>query len=132
MRMFFIAFVNAWSVQRRSSCDVFRLWQRSFRARAAARAALTLALELFDELGAAAWAEATARDVQRIPGRTRAGGGLTETERQIADLVAQGLSNKEVAARLFVAVRTVEATLTKVYAKLGIRSRTELAGRLQG
>jgi DNA-binding NarL/FixJ family response regulator len=56
---------------------------------------------------------------------------LTETERRIAELVAEGLSNKEVAARLFVTVRTVEANLTKVYAKLGIRSRTELASRIR-
>ena len=50
----------------------------------------------------------------------------------MADLVAQGLSNKEVAAALFVTVRTVEANLSKVYVKLGVRSRTELASRLAG
>jgi DNA-binding NarL/FixJ family response regulator len=55
---------------------------------------------------------------------------LTTREREVAELVAGGLTNKEVAARLFVSVRTVEATLSKVYAKLGVRSRTELAGRL--
>jgi DNA-binding NarL/FixJ family response regulator len=56
---------------------------------------------------------------------------LTETERRVAELVAQGLSNKEVAARLFVTVRTVEANLTRIYAKLGVRSRTELTSRLR-
>ena len=52
------------------------------------------------------------------------------TERRVAELVVAGLSNKEVAARLFVTVRTVENHLSKVYAKLGVRSRTQLAGRL--
>jgi DNA-binding NarL/FixJ family response regulator len=48
----------------------------------------------------------------------------------VAELVAEGLSNKEVAARLFVSVRAVEANLSKVYAKLGIHSRTQLSSRL--
>jgi DNA-binding NarL/FixJ family response regulator len=95
-----------------------------------ARDALGEALETFDEVGAAGWAELAASELARIPGRSRGGAELTETERRVAELVAQGLSNKEVAGRLFVTVRTVEANLTKVYAKLGIRSRTELAGRL--
>ena len=54
---------------------------------------------------------------------------LSAREREVAELVAGGLTNKEVAARLFVSLRTVEASLSKVYAKLGIRSRTELAVR---
>jgi DNA-binding NarL/FixJ family response regulator len=54
------------------------------------------------------------------------------TEERVADLVARGLSNRDVAAELFVTVRTVESTLTKVYAKLGVRSRTELTARLRG
>ena len=61
--------------------------------------------------------------------RPRASDGLTPTEERVADLVAEGRSNKEVAGALFVSVRTVEANLTRVYAKLGIRSRTELASR---
>ena len=48
----------------------------------------------------------------------------------MAELVARGLTNKEVAAELFVTVRAVEANLSRVYAKLGVRSRTELANRL--
>ena len=78
-------------------------------------------------LGAALWAERAAAELARIPGRGRASGELTETERRVAELVAEGLSNKEVAARLFVSVRAVEANLSKVYAKLGVRSRAELA-----
>jgi DNA-binding CsgD family transcriptional regulator len=104
--------------------------ERRGKHRAAARAALTEALELFDGLGAALWAEKAASELARIPGRGRASSELTETERRVAELVASGLSNKEVAARLFVSVRAVEANLSKVYAKLGVRSRSQLAGRL--
>jgi DNA-binding CsgD family transcriptional regulator len=105
--------------------------ERSARNWGAARKALTEALERFDALGAARWSEKTAADLARLPGRRPANGQvLTTREREVAELVAGGLANKEVAARLFVSVRTVEATLSKVYAKLGVRSRTELAGRL--
>ncbi len=100
---------------------------RRKKRRADARRTLTLALELFDNLGAPLWAERAAAELGRIPGRGRASGELSETERRVAELVAEGLSNKEIASRLFVTVRTVEANLSKVYAKLGIRSRTELA-----
>jgi DNA-binding NarL/FixJ family response regulator len=51
-------------------------------------------------------------------------------EREIADLVSEGLANKEIAAKLFVSVNTVEKTLTRVYSKLGVHSRIELAKRL--
>ena len=55
---------------------------------------------------------------------------LNETERRIAELAADGLSNKEIAQRAFLSVKTVEANLTRVYRKLGIRSRAALARRL--
>ncbi|MGH2554221.1 MAG: helix-turn-helix domain-containing protein [Actinomycetota bacterium] len=55
---------------------------------------------------------------------------MTPTERRIAELVAEGKTNKEVASILVVADRTVESALTQVYRKLGVRSRTELARRL--
>ena len=102
--------------------------ERRARSWGAARTALVDALERFDQLGAALWAEHVAADIAALPGRRpMSDGGLTAREREIADLVASGLSNKEVAARLFVSVRTVEANLSKLYAKLGVRTRTELA-----
>lgn len=104
--------------------------ERRAKHRREAREALTRALELFDTLGAPLWAEKAAAELARIPGRPPAAGELSETQRRIAVLVVEGLSNKQIAARLFITVRTVEANLTKVYAKLGIRSRTELASRL--
>ncbi len=57
---------------------------------------------------------------------------LTATERQVAELVARGLTNREVANEVFLSVKTVEANLRRVYQKLGIRSRTELAHRAGG
>jgi DNA-binding CsgD family transcriptional regulator len=99
---------------------------RRAKHKAAARAALEEALEILDGMGARLWAERARAELGRIGGRA-ASDGLTPTEQRVADLVAEGRSNKEVAAQLFVSVRTVEANLTRVYAKLGIRSRTELA-----
>src|SRR5207249_1344954 len=102
--------------------------ERSARSWGAARIALTDALERFDALGAARWSEKTAADLARLPGRRPADKhGLTVREREIAELVAAGLANKEIAARLFVSLRTVETHLSKAYDKLGVRSRTELA-----
>ena len=57
---------------------------------------------------------------------------LTETERRLAELAASGLSNHEVAERAFVSVKTVESNLTRVYRKLGVRSRVGLANALRG
>lgn len=93
----------------------------------AARTALVEALERFDQLGAARWAERATADLARLPGRRQSDGqGLTAREREVAELAAAGLSNQEVAARLFLSVRTVEANLSKVYEKLGVRSRATL------
>jgi DNA-binding CsgD family transcriptional regulator len=105
--------------------------QRRAKHRAAARASLAQALDVFERLGAALWAERTRGDIARIGGRAPGGDELTVTERRTAELVAQGLSNKEVAAALFVTPKTVETQLTRIYAKVGIHSRTELAVRLR-
>jgi DNA-binding CsgD family transcriptional regulator len=113
----------------RTRLDLGRVIRRK-RQRVEARAMLNEALLGFEELGAELWAETTRRELGRISGR-RAGGPdqLTEAERRIAELVAGGSSNKQVAAALVVTVHTVEAALTRVYRKLEVRSRTELAAR---
>jgi DNA-binding CsgD family transcriptional regulator len=103
--------------------------RRRSKQKRAAREALEEALALFDQVGAPLWAAKARAELARIGGRV-AIGGLTATERRVAELVAKGHSNKEVAAELFVSVRAVEANLSKVYAKLDVRSRTELARRL--
>lgn len=105
--------------------------ERSARNWGAARVVLTEALERFDALGAARWAERAAGDLARLPGRRPADRNkLTTREREVAELAAAGQSNKEIAAGLLLSVHTVEANLTKVYAKLGVRSRAGLASRL--
>lgn len=109
------------------------LWLGVVRRRAkrkrAAREALLEAVAGFEAIGAIAWAGRARDEMARIGGRT-ATRGLTTTELRVAELVANGLSNKEVAATLFVSVRAVEANLSRVYAKLQVDSRTELVHRL--
>jgi DNA-binding CsgD family transcriptional regulator len=104
--------------------------QRRGRLRRAARESLGSALAIFDELGTPLWADKARAELARIGGRTSAGDELTPTERRIAELVAEGKTNKEVAATLVVADRTIESALTQIYRKLHVRSRTELTRRL--
>jgi DNA-binding CsgD family transcriptional regulator len=99
---------------------------RRRRQKRAARDAIEAALAVFESLGAATWVEKARAELGRIGGRTREE-GLTPAERRVATLVAEGRTNKEVAATLFLGERTVETHLTHVYAKLGLRSRAELA-----
>lgn len=101
--------------------------KRRAKQKAAARQMLELALAEFERLGAEHYAERTRGELGRISGRSPSGSGLTPTEQRIAELVAEGRSNKEVAAALFVTAKTVETNLSRIYAKLGIHSRTELA-----
>ncbi len=105
-----------------------RLLRRARRKRDA-RTALETARDAFLALDAPLWAERAADELARLGGRSPVGAVLTESERRVAELVASGLSNKEVATRLVVTVRTVEWHLSKVYAKLGVDSRTALAAR---
>lgn len=103
---------------------------RRARRRRAARISLERALVLFEQLGAEAWTGRTRSELARIGGRAPSDGALTPAERSVAELVAQGRSNKEAAAELVVSVHTVEAALTSIYRKLGVRSRTELMHRM--
>src|SRR5438874_1063993 len=101
--------------------------RRRARERGAARRALEAALEIFEEQGAELWARRAADELRRISGRRPAGAELTETELRVARLAAEGRANKEIAAAMFMSVHTVEAHLSRVYRKLGLRSRTGLA-----
>jgi DNA-binding CsgD family transcriptional regulator len=103
---------------------------RRARQKRVAREAIESAVACFETLGAAGWAAKARAELGRIGGRTR-GEGLTGAERRVADLVAEGRTNREVAAALFLGERTVASHLTRIYAKLGVRSRTELARRLR-
>jgi DNA-binding CsgD family transcriptional regulator len=103
--------------------------QRRAKKRKAARETLELALACFEGLGAPLWEEAARRELGRI-GVRRAPQQMTAAEQAVAELAAEGLTNREIAAKLYVSNRTVEATLARVYRKLGIRSRAQLGVRL--
>jgi DNA-binding CsgD family transcriptional regulator len=104
--------------------------RRRARQKRSAREAIEAACATFEEIGAAGWADRARDELGRIGGRTRVE-GLTPAERRVADLVAAGRTNAEVAASLFLAERTVASHLTRVYSKLGVRSRTELSRKLR-
>ena len=126
-----MARAGAAAVRRARTLLVRGTVQRRAKRRADARAALEAALAVFEELGAALWAERARAEIGRLGGRRmRDRDELTETERRIAELAADGRSNREIAGELFVSERTVEANLTRAYRKLGVRSRTELARKL--
>ncbi|WP_043632905.1 helix-turn-helix transcriptional regulator [Nonomuraea candida] len=108
-------------------------WLRRARRRSAAVGHLRQAMDTFDRLGAIPWAERTKAELQAAgalaaaapaPGRPDE---LTPQERQIVHLAARGLSNKDIAAQLFLSPRTVGYHLYKAYPKLGVSSRGELA-----
>jgi DNA-binding NarL/FixJ family response regulator len=106
--------------------------ERRRRRYAAARVAIGAALALFLAAEAKPWTEQTERALAGTEGSSAppADLGLTSTEARIAGLVRAGASNREIAHQLFLSVKTVEATLTRVYRKLGVRSRTQLSSRL--
>ncbi|GAA0472524.1 hypothetical protein Ade02nite_52240 [Paractinoplanes deccanensis] len=105
--------------------------ERRRRRYAAARVAIGAALAIFLAADAKPWAEQTERALARTESNSAPLDlGLTSTELRIAALVRDGASNREIASRLFLSVKTVEATLTRVYRKLGVRSRTQLSSRL--
>ena len=102
---------------------------RRQRSRDAATAALDEAVCVFERLGARLWVQRVHAEVGRMAGiqhRT----GLTAAERRVAELAATGMTNREVAAALFISPKTVEANLMRVYRKLGIRTRAELGTKM--
>ncbi|MFI0720330.1 ATP-binding protein [Streptomyces sp. NPDC021224] len=113
-------------------------WLRRARRKNEARVRLRTALDVFERLGAAPWAErargelgaagGTLPEAGRETAPVDAEAGLTPQESQIVRLAAEGLSNKDIAARLFLSPRTVGYHLYKAYPKLGVASRGELAG----
>jgi DNA-binding CsgD family transcriptional regulator len=103
---------------------------RRARQRRAAREALESARDTFAALGARVWGGRAEAELHRLGGRPPSAGALTPTERRVAELVCRGLQTKQVAAALFVSPKTVEGHLTRIYGKLGVGSRTELAHHL--
>jgi DNA-binding CsgD family transcriptional regulator len=88
---------------------------------------LTAAQAQFASLGATVWAARAGEALGRVGLRAAPPLDLTPTERGAAELAAAGLTNREIAERMFISLRTAESTLSRVYRKLGVRSRAELA-----
>jgi DNA-binding CsgD family transcriptional regulator len=103
--------------------------ERRRKHKAAAQSSLDRALAICERIGARLWAERVHAELDRL-GARRDPGELTATEERIAALAASGLTNREIAAAAFVTQKTVEANLSRIYRKLGIRSRAELGVRL--
>ena len=106
-------------------------WLRRRRQQRQARETLARTREAFARLGAAPWEARAASELARIGGRPAAPTHLTEAERQVAVLVADGFTNSDIAAQLHLSIRTVEAHLSHAYTKFGVRSRAALVAKLQ-
>jgi len=104
--------------------------QRKAKQKRASRETLERARAVFDELGARLWDEKTRSELRRISGRRPASAELTEMEQRVASLAAAGRSNKAIAGELFVSTHTVDKHLGRIYAKLDVHSRRQLAQRL--
>ena len=105
--------------------------ERRSRQKRLARESLEQALALFQGLGASGWAVRVQAEMKRLGIQPAAVDELSETEQRVAGLVAAGRTNREIASVMFVSVKAVEASLTRIYAKLLVRSRTELAVRFR-
>jgi DNA-binding CsgD family transcriptional regulator len=103
--------------------------ERRARRKSAAGESFRQALAIFDRLGATLWAVKARRELATIAPRPIAS-GLTQTQQRVAALIAQGQTNREIAAALFVTVNTVQTHVRHIFQKLGVRSRTELAAML--
>ena len=103
--------------------------QRRLRQKGTATATLRQALDVFDELGAPLWADRARADLARTKVAPTHTLSLTPSEQQVAELAAAGMTNRDVAAKLFISPKTVDSNLARIYRKLGISSRAEL-GRI--
>jgi len=104
--------------------------QRRLRRKQAAGATLNEALRAFENIGTPLWADRARAELARTnvsPGQDLR---LTPSEQRVAELAATGMTNRDVAATLFISPKTVEHNLARVYRKLGIRSRAELGRRI--
>jgi ATP/maltotriose-dependent transcriptional regulator MalT len=112
------------------TCLVLGQIRRRAKQKRLARGSLERARDTFSTLGARLWTERAQAELRRIGGRPPTPFELTETEASIASLVARGFTNREAAAALFMSAGTVQANLKRIYQKLSVRSRTELAAKL--
>lgn len=109
----------------RTQLQLGRLLRRA-RHREPAMRAVTDALDAFVEMNTPLWAARARAELERLSGGMRGVTGLTPSERRVAELAGAGMTNRDIAATLFVSPKTVETNLSRVYRKLNIRSRAEL------
>jgi DNA-binding CsgD family transcriptional regulator len=100
---------------------------RRNKEKRAARESLEQALAIFERLGTPLWAEQARSDLGRVGLRPPAPTGLTATEERVAELAASGLTNRKIAETVFLTPKSVEAVIARIYRKLGVGSRAELA-----
>jgi DNA-binding CsgD family transcriptional regulator len=116
--------------------EIARAWhtlgtiERRAHRRGAAREALTEAIGRYAEAGAAPWRTAAETELARLDGAR--GAGLSETERRIVELVRSGATNREIARATFLSIKAVEANLTRLYRRFGVRGRDQLARGIDG
>jgi DNA-binding CsgD family transcriptional regulator len=103
--------------------------ERRAKLKSAARGSFSQALGIFEHLGASLWVDKVRCELAKVATRPPVD-GLTDTEHRVATLIAQGLTNREIAAAMFVTGNTVQTHLRHIFQKLGVRSRTELAAQL--
>ncbi|KUH97899.1 hypothetical protein AU190_21945 [Mycolicibacterium acapulense] len=104
--------------------------QRRQRLKEAAANTLRETLEIFEDKGASIWAERTRAELSRAKSSRAGESVLTSTEQRVAELAATGMTNRDIASTLFISAKTVEHHLSRVYRKLGIRTRAELGRRM--
>jgi DNA-binding CsgD family transcriptional regulator len=129
--------LSRWPLYRARLLLAYGVWLRRRRRVAESRAPLRAAREAFDSLGVVPWAE-RARQELRAAGETsrrrapEAWDQLTPQELQIAQLAAEGLSNREIGQQLYLSHRTVGTHLYRIFPKLGVSSRSQLRSALAG
>jgi DNA-binding CsgD family transcriptional regulator len=128
---------SPWATERARTHLLYGEWLRRERKRIEARVQLRTAFEMFDSMGAKAYAERARLELEATGERSRkrrvdAATDLTVREAQIAGLAAEGLTNREIASRLFISPSTVEYHMNKVFVKLGVSRRSGLAKALSG
>ena len=104
--------------------------ERRLKRKSAAKRSLEQALAILEPLQAGQWVARTRDELDRVGLRRAAGGGITPAQTRVTELVLAGMTNREIAATLYMSLRTVETHLTKIYSHHGVRSRSQLIATL--
>jgi DNA-binding NarL/FixJ family response regulator len=100
--------------------------QRRKRLKDASAATIHDALATFEQLGTSLWADRARAELGRVDVGTLRRVAMSPSEKRVAELAGSGMTNRNIAAAMFISPKTVESNLSRIYAKLGIHSRAEL------